>query len=54
MNLIQFLTMRLHQEPLFIDGMVNLSEVLVHYKTDFVNVIQNQLLFRKPLMLCAN
>ena len=53
MNLIQFLAMKLHQGPVFIDGMVNSTEVVVHSKTNFVKVVQNQLLFRKPLMLCV-
>ena len=34
MNLIQFLAMKLHQGPMFIDGMVNSSEVVVHSKTN--------------------
>ena len=34
------------QGPVFIDGMVNLTEVVVHSKTNFVKVVQNQLLFR--------
>ena len=38
----------------FIGGMVNSAEVVVHSKTNFVKVVQNQLLLRKPLMLCAN
>ena len=50
MNLIKFLAMKLHQEPVFIDGMLNSTEVVVHSKTDFVKVVQNQLLFRKPLL----
>ena len=54
MNLIQFLVMNLHQGPVFIDSMVNSTEVVSHSKTNFVKVVQNQLLFRKPLMLCAN
>ena len=54
MNLIQFLAMKLHQGPVFIDVMENLTEVVVQSKTNFVKVVQNQLLFRKPLMLCAN
>ena len=29
MNLIQFLEMKLHQGPVFIDGMVNSTEVVV-------------------------
>ena len=37
------------------DGiMVNSTEVVVHSKPNFVKVVQNQLLFRKPLNLCAN
>ena len=35
-------------------GMVKSTEVVVHSKTNFVKIVQNQLLFRKPLMLCAN
>ena len=38
----------------FIDGMVNSTEVVVHSKTNFVKVVRNQFLFRKPLMLCVN
>ena len=49
-----FWGLKLHQEPVFIDGMVNSTKVIVHSKTNFVKVVQNQLLFRKPLMLCAN
>ena len=41
-------------EPEFIDGIVNSTEVVVHSKTRFVKVVQNPLLFRKPLMLCTN
>ena len=48
MNLIQFLAMKLRQ------AQVNSAEVLVLSKTNFVKVVQNQLLFRKPLMLCTN
>ena len=36
------------------DGMVNSTEVVVHFKMNYVKVVKNQLLFRKPLMLCAN
>ena len=54
MNLIQFLAMNLHQGPVFIDGIVNSTEFVFPSKTNFVKVVQNQLLFRKPLMLCAN
>ena len=50
----RFLAMKLHQGPVFIDGMVSSTKVVVHSKTNFVKVVQNQLLFRKPLMLCAN
>ena len=46
--------MKLHQEPEFIDDMVNSTEVVVHSKTIFVNGVQNQLLFQRPLMLCVN
>ena len=49
-----FLAMKLHQEPVFIDGTANSTEVVVHSKTNFMKVVQNQLLFPKPLMLCAN
>ena len=44
--------MKLHQGSVFIDGMVNSTEVVVHSKTNFVKVVQNQLFFRKWLMLC--
>ena len=54
MNLIQFLAMKLHQGPVFMDGMVNWTEVVIHSKTNFVKVIRNQLLLRKPLMLYTN
>ena len=54
MNLIQLLAMKLPQGPVFIDGMVNLTEVVAHSKTNFVKVVQNQLLLRKPLMPCDN
>ena len=54
MNFIQFLAMKLHQGPVFINGMVNSTEIVVQKKTNFVKIFQNQLLFRKPLMLCAN
>ena len=54
LNLIQFLAMKLHQGPVFSDDMVNSIEVAVHSKTNIVKVVQNKLLFRKPLMLCAN
>ena len=47
MNLIQFLLMKLHQGPVFIDGVVTSVEVVVHSKTNFVKVVQNQLLLRK-------
>ena len=30
------------------------TEVVAHSKTNFVKVVQDQLLFRKPLTLCAN
>ena len=40
--------------PVFIDGMVNSTEVVVHSTTNFEKVVQNQLLFRKPLMMCGN
>ena len=40
-----------NQGPVFIVGMVNSTEVVVHFT---LKVIQNQLLFRKSLMPCAN
>ena len=46
--------LKLHQGPAFIDGMVDSTQIVVHSKTNFVNVLKKQLLFRKPLMLCAN
>ena len=54
MNLIQFLAMKLHQGPVFINGMVNSTELVVHSKTNFVKVVQNQFLSWKTLMLCPN
>ena len=42
MNLIKFLATKLHQGPVFIDDMVNSTEVIVHSKTNFVKVDQNQ------------
>ena len=36
MDLIQFVAMKLHQEPVLIDGMVHSTEVVVHSKTNFV------------------
>ena len=50
MDLIQFLAMKIHQGPVFVDGMVNSTEVVVYSRTNFVKVVQNQLLFRKQLM----
>ena len=38
MNLIQFLAMKLYQRPVFIDGRVNSTEVVVHSKANFVKV----------------
>ena len=40
MNLIQFLAMKLHQGSVFIDGMENSPEVVVHSKAKFVKVVQ--------------
>ena len=34
---------------MFIDGTVNSTEVIVHSKTNFVKVVQNQLLFRETI-----
>ena len=34
--------------------MVNSTEIVVHSKTNFVKVVENQTLFRKPLLVCAN
>ena len=50
MKLIQFLAMKLHRGPVFIDDMLNLTDVVVHSKTNFMKVVQNQVLFRKTLM----
>ena len=41
--------MKLHQGPVFIDGMVNSTEVVVHSKTNFVQVVQNQLFFPETI-----
>ena len=35
MNLIRFLAIKLHPGPVFIDGMVNSTEVVVHSKDEF-------------------
>ena len=51
MHLIKFLTMKLHQGPALIDGMVISTEVTVHSKKNFVKIVQNQLLLWKPLIL---
>ena len=53
-DLIIFFAMKLHQGPVFSDGMVNSTDVVVHSKTNFVKVVQNHLLFQKPLIMCAN
>ena len=54
MNLIQFVAMKPHQGTVFIHGIIYSTEVVVYSKTDFVKVLQNQLLFPKPLMLCGH
>ena len=51
---LKFLAIKLRQGSVFIDGMVNSTEVVVRSKTNFLKVVQNQLLFQKPLMLCVN
>ena len=38
---ILFLAVKLYQGPVFIDGLVNSTEVLVHSKTNFMKVVQN-------------
>ena len=38
----------------FIDGTVNSIEVVVHSKTNFVKIVLNHLLLRKPLILCGS
>ena len=50
----QFLAIKLHQGPVFIDGMVNSTKVVVHSKTNIVKVVQSQLLFQKPLIILHN
>ena len=55
LNSIQFLAIMLHQEPVFLNGTVNSTKVVIYSKTNLVKVVQNRkLLFRQPLMLCAN
>ena len=39
MNLIQFLAMKIHQGPMFINDLVNSTEVVAHSKTNFVKVV---------------
>ena len=48
MNLIQFSAMKLHEGPVFINGMLSSTEVVVPSKPNFMKVVHNQLLFRKP------
>ena len=38
-NLIQFLAIKLDQGPVFVDGMVNSTVVVVHSRTNFVKVV---------------
>ena len=40
MNLILHFKIKLHQGPMFIDGMVNSTEVVVHAKTNFMKVVR--------------
>ena len=54
LTVIKFFAMKLHQGSVFIEGKVNSIEVIVRFKTNFVKVIQNHLLFWKPLMRSAN
>ena len=42
------------EAPSRTSGMVNSSGLIVHSKMNFVKAVQNQLLFRKPLILRAN
>ena len=35
-----------NQGPVFLDDIVNSTEVIVHSKTNLIKVVQNQLLFR--------
>ena len=53
-ELNSILATKLHQGPVFIDAMVNSTEVVVHSQMIVMNIVQTQLLFRKPWMLCAN
>ena len=53
MNLINFLAMKLHQGSVFVDVMVNSTEVVVRSKTNFVKVVKNQL-FRMRQMILQN
>lgn len=39
------MAIKLHQGPVFIEGMVNWIVVLVHFKINFVNIVQTQLFF---------
>ena len=41
--------MKLHQGPVFIDGISNSTEVVVHSKMNFVKVVRNQLLFLETI-----
>ena len=42
MDLIQFLAMKLQPGPVFINGMMNSTKVVVHSKTNFGKAVQNQ------------
>lgn len=44
MSLTQVLDRKLHQEPMFIDGIMNSIGVVDHLKTSFVKVVQNYFL----------
>lgn len=39
--------MKIHQGAVLIDDIMNLIVVVVHFKSKFMKVVQNQLLFRE-------
>lgn len=45
-ELIKFLVMKLHQGPMFFDGMKKLIVVILHSKTNLVKIVQNQFLLK--------
>ena len=53
-NLFSLLAMKLHPMPLWNDGITSLIVTAIRSPTNFVKIVQNQLLDQKTLMLCKN